>query len=146
MKQVKRADFAHFVPMDVRWGEMDSLGHVNNTVFYQYSEEGRLQYLRRLLPEQPAADASGPILGQLSCRFVQQLRYPAQLEIATRTTGFGNSSMRMQQALFYRGEDNLIATYDAVLVWFDFKRQHSDTLPQSLRSSIRELEVIAPED
>ena len=59
MTSVQRTDFAHFVPVNTRWGDMDTLGHVNNTVFYQYSEEGRINYFTDILGIGASGDTSG---------------------------------------------------------------------------------------
>lgn len=36
------------VVMPIRWGDMDAMGHVNNTVYFQYLEQARIEWLRRL--------------------------------------------------------------------------------------------------
>jgi acyl-CoA thioester hydrolase len=140
MTKISRQNFNHFVPITVRWGEMDALGHVNNTVFYRYSEDGRLDYIR------PSRSAVGPILADLRCSFLQQLRFPASVEIATRTRAIGRSSLKVQQALYRAGEDQPVAGYEAVVVWFDYGMQKSVPVPEEVRARIREIEVVAPEE
>lgn len=146
MNEIKRADFRHFFTLSVRWGDLDVLGHVNNTVFYRYSEEGRINYFQDVGLSEPTAMSSGPILADLRCRFVQQLRYPASIEIATRTQALGNSSIRIQQALFHEKQQELIAGFDAVVVWFDYQQQSSAATPEAVRAAIRKLEIVAPEE
>ncbi len=146
MDEIKRADFRHFFALSVRWGDLDVLGHVNNTVFYRYSEEGRINYFQSVGVNEPAAMASGPILADLRCRFVQQLRYPADIEIATRTQKLGNSSIRIQQALFHKDDDALVAGFDAVIVWFDYERQAPAPTPEAIRAAVRRLEGVAPDE
>ena len=146
MTEVSRKDFNHFVPITVRWGEMDALGHVNNTVFYRYSEDGRLDYIGRITGDGPSRSAVGPILADLRCSFLQQLRFPASVEIATRTRAIGRSSLKIRQALFREGEDRPVAVYEAVVVWFDYGAQKSMPVPEDVRARIREIEVVEPEE
>ena len=141
MTSVQRTDFAHFVPVNTRWGDMDTLGHVNNTVFYQYSEEGRINYFTDILGIGASGDTSGPILADLRCSFIQQLRHPTQLEIGTRTTRIGRSSMQIQQALYRKGEDAPAAMFEAVVVWFDYPAQRSTAVPEAMRQRIADAEV-----
>ena len=49
MSRVKTAltPFASFFKHDVMWGEMDALGHVNNTCYLRWMEEARLQYMHK---------------------------------------------------------------------------------------------------
>jgi acyl-CoA thioester hydrolase len=146
MTKISRQNFNHFVPITVRWGEMDALGHVNNTVFYRYSEDGRLDYISRMTGDGPSRSAVGPILADLRCSFLQQLRFPASVEIATRTRAIGRSSLKVQQALYRAGEDQPVAGYEAVVVWFDYGMQKSVPVPEEVRARIREIEVVAPEE
>lgn len=141
-----RKKFNHFVPISVRWGEMDALGHVNNTVFYRYSEDGRLDYIGRVTGDGPSRTSVGPILADLRCSFLRQLRFPAAVEIATRTRAIGRSSLKVEQALFHAGKDQPIAVYDAIVVWFDYGAQKSVPVPEDVRGRIREIEVVEPEE
>lgn len=145
MEAIKRADFRHFVPITVRWGDMDVLGHVNNTLFYRYSEEGRICYFQDVGVADPTDQSSGPILADLRCQFVQQLRYPAEVEVATRICKFGNSSIRMKQALYHKGGDDLVAIFDAVVVWFDYEQQSPASTPETIRKTVREFETVTPD-
>lgn len=146
MTEISRESFNHFVPITVRWGEMDALGHVNNTVYYRYSEDGRLDYIARIAESDPSRRGVGPILADLRCSFVQQLRFPASVEIATRTRAIGRSSLKIQQALFRVGEEQPVAVYEAVVVWFDYGAQKSLPVPEDVRERIREVESVAPEE
>ena len=42
------AGFPSIVELDVAWGDMDSLGHVNNVVYFRYFENARVEYFTRL--------------------------------------------------------------------------------------------------
>lgn len=148
--EIKRGQFNHFVPITVRWGEMDALGHVNNTVYYRYSEDGRLDYIGRIIgdggDDAPSPSGTGPILADLRCSFLQQLRFPASVEIGTRTRAIGRSSLKIQQALYRVGEETPVATYEAIVVWFDYGAQKSLPVPEDVRARIRKLEVVSPEE
>mgnify|MGYP000095702526 CR=1 FL=1 len=146
MTKISRKNFKHFVPIEVRWGEMDALGHVNNTVFYRYSEDGRIDYIDLIAGSDPSRRGTGPILADLRCSFLQQLRFPASVEIATRTRAIGRSSLKVEQALFYAGKNQPIAAYEAVVVWFDYRSQASVPVPEDVRQRIRDAEVVPPEE
>jgi acyl-CoA thioester hydrolase len=36
---------AHEMVMPIRWGDMDAMGHVNNTVYFRYLEVVRIEWL-----------------------------------------------------------------------------------------------------
>lgn len=138
-----RSEFSHVTRIVVRWGDMDSLGHVNNAKFFTYDEQARIEYFGlfdALVPDMWTAQ--GLILARLSCDFLQQLRYPATLDVALRIAKFGRSSMETECALF-EGE-RLVAVLQGVVVWFDYRAQKSAPIPDVVKAAIRQREVVAP--
>jgi acyl-CoA thioester hydrolase len=60
----------------MRWGDMDALGHMNNTVYFRYLEQARISWFDSIGCDY-RTQAEGPILGSISCRFVLPAVYPA---------------------------------------------------------------------
>jgi acyl-CoA thioester hydrolase len=142
-----RDQFRHFTQLPVQWGDMDMLGHVNNVIFFRYTESGRIAYFDQMLGNDPDIwGGEGPILAEIQCRFIRQLRYPAQLEVATRAAKIGNRSLGIETAIFRAGEDTPVATSRAVIVWFDYRRQGAAPVPEKLRATIRQFEAVPPEE
>ena len=138
-----RADFSHVTRIVVRWGDMDSLGHVNNAKFFTYDEQARLEYFQlfdALVPD--LWKAEGLILARLGCDFLQQLHYPATLDVCLRIARFGRSSMDTETAVF-EGE-RLVAVSKGVVVWFDYRAQKAAPIPDVVKAAIRQREVLAP--
>lgn len=142
---MKRTDFRHVVPLTVHWGDMDSLGHVNNAIYFRYVETARINYFDELLEYDPTIwGGEGPILAEIQCTYVNQLRYPADIEVATRTTRLGGKSMTVNAAIFNKGSETVAAISSAVVVWFDYKKQVAVRIPDRVRDRIRSFEVIPP--
>ncbi len=141
-----RQDFRLLVPLPVRWGDVDRLGHVNNVQILRYCEEARVNWIEQLMPAAVRSRGEGPILADIHCSFLRQLRWPAQLEIGARATRLGGSSLTLINAVFEAGEPKPVAIARAVMVWFDYKAQRSKPLPDSLRQAIKNFEVLTPEE
>lgn len=138
-----RAEFAHSTRIVVRWGDMDALGHVNNAKFFTYDEQARLEYFKvfeAVVPDMWKAE--GLILARLGCDFLQQLHYPATLDVALRIAKLGRSSMETECAVF-EGE-RLVAVLQGVVVWFSYAAQKSAPIPEAVKAVIRQREVTAP--
>ncbi|MDA3921426.1 MAG: thioesterase family protein [Salinisphaera sp.] len=146
MSTPTRSDYAHITPIKVKWGEMDSLGHVNNAVYFRYSEDGRIDYIHQIAEDGGTQTSDGPILADLRCSFRQQLRYPADVEIGTRVRRIGRSSLDIEQCLFMADSEDVIAVLENVVVWFDYGAQTSMRVPETVRERIRDLESLAPEE
>ncbi len=142
-----RSQFSHFTSLPVQWGDMDMLGHVNNVIYFRYIESARIAYFDQLLGNNPEIwGGEGPILAEIQCKFIRQLHYPAQLEIGTRTVRIGGRSLHLECVVFSRGEVSAVASSQAAIVWFNYGRQCAVKVPDPLRDSIRNIEVIAPQE
>ena len=40
----------HTLQMPIRWGDMDAMGHVNNTLYFRYLETARIAWFATGLP------------------------------------------------------------------------------------------------
>ncbi len=141
---MQRADFRHFLELPVRWGDMDAFGHVNNVQYMRYLESGRVAYIGEVLgvAMEPRENI---VLADIHCTFLQQLRYPVTVEVATRVARLGNSSLQIVFAIYRRGEEQPVLTGEGILVWFDFVNDKPIPLPESTRSAICRFEAIPPQ-
>jgi acyl-CoA thioester hydrolase len=131
----------HVEPISVRWGDMDSMGHVNNAQYFTYCESARMSYFAAVrMVEHREDERHGPALAAADLNFRQQVRYPAELEVATRVTEIGRSSFKMEYELLHRGTDDRVADGVGVIVWVDYATGKSIPLPESLKAEIRRFE------
>lgn len=139
MTDIKKDDFAWTTPIAVRWGDMDSMGHVNNAMFFTYDEQTRIDYFASLMKNDPKFWKDyGLILARIECDFLAQVHAPALLEARFRITEFGRTSMKTQAGMFLG--DKLVAVTRGVLVWFDYKQGKALPIPDDVKSGIRAFE------
>jgi len=110
------AQHVHTVQMQVRWGDMDAAGHVNNSRFFTYFEQARVDWLDTAL-EGPLFEESGPVLAKASCDFKHPLRYPATLVIDVYATPPGRTSLKNVYDATVKASGQHVAVGTAVLVW-----------------------------
>lgn len=141
MNPPRREDFQFFCPILTRWGDVDSMGHVNNAKFITYDEQARTDYLQA---RQHEAGIDGPrfILARIACDFISQLRHPSRIEYGMRTVRLGRSSLTTQGALFVG--DQCHARTESVIVWFDYKAQKTVPIPEEVRRAVIAYERVAP--
>ena len=144
-KLPRREDFAFSLRVQVRWGDMDALGHVNNAKFFTYDESGRLEYFQRLMAGDPKFwDDYGLILAHVEADFIAQLKPPAELDVGIRVAKLGRTSMTTEGGMFLG--DQLIAVTRGVVVWFDYRTDTALAIPDAVRARIRALEKSAPSE
>lgn len=145
MTSPRRSDFAFFLPLTTRWGDMDALGHVNNAKFFTYDESARLEYFQKMMQDDPKFWKDyGMILAHIEADFLVQLKPPAELAIGFRIARLGRTSLRTEAAMFL-GEQ-AVAITRAIIVWFDYRAGTPLPLPDAVRAKIRAFEKVPPDE
>jgi acyl-CoA thioester hydrolase len=67
---------AHVERMPIRWGDMDAMGHVNNTVYFRFMEQARISWFAALVPEKEAWQSTGIVIANASCNYKRAITYP----------------------------------------------------------------------
>ena len=85
--------FTYYWPVTVRFSDIDMLGHVNNTVVFNYFEEARIQFLQHQgLKKEWGHDSIVFVVADLQCDYRKQVFYGDKLRIYVKTASFGTSS------------------------------------------------------
>lgn len=134
----KRYPLIEYRCMVMRWGDMDAIGHLNNTQYFRYLEQVRLDWLESLgLGIQPGG--VGPVIAATSCTFRRELSYPATVRISLELEHLGRSSLKLRHHFFRDEDDETVYAYaDVTLVWVDYSTGQAVALPESIRA------VLAP--
>lgn len=117
----------------IRWGDMDTMGHVNNASYFRYFEILRVAWLDAL-GYSLNREGEGPALVNVFCNFYKQLKYPGDLLARHYVCNPGRSSIDTFMTL-ERADmpEKLFAAGGGRLVWFDYVNGVSRNLPQSVR-------------
>lgn len=123
----------HLCRLAVRWGDLDALGHVNNTVYFRYAEEARIAWLASLGYSALVTVEEGPVLVNASCAFLKPIGHPALLEVTTLIGKPGRSSLPTYFEIRQAGSPELYAEGAAKVVWWNPRTGKSLPLPDRLR-------------
>jgi acyl-CoA thioester hydrolase len=125
-----RAAYSIWTSDNLRYGDTDRQGHVNNAVFAAFCESGRVSFL---YDEQ--LDLRGPdtnfVIVRLELDFRAELFYPGTVDIGTRVLSVGRNSFRLGQGVF--DGERCAATAECIMVLVDDKTRRSTPLAPKLR-------------
>jgi acyl-CoA thioester hydrolase len=120
----------------LRWGDMDALGHVNNTVYFRYMEQARMEWLDGLAALGLGyVKGEGPVIVDASCTFREPLVYPGQVEVRMFLASPGRTSVGSYYELWKDGR--LHADGAARIVWIDLSTGRPAPLPEAVAGPLR---------
>lgn len=121
--------------MPIRWGDMDAFGHVNNTVYFRYMEQTRIEWLQSVYPYGDDLRIQGPVIVNASMNFRLPLHYPGDLVCRMLAGPPGRSSFDTGIEIRRTDTgDTVFADGRARIVWVDHQAGRSMPLPDSIRS------------
>ena len=125
----------HTERIEIRWGDMDAMGHVNNTVYFRYMEQARIGWFDALLPRGDAWSKIGIVIVNASCNFRKPINYPGTVEVKVFSGGPGGSSVPTFYEMKVNGE--LDADGAAKVVFVDAEKQKPLRIPDDIRKLLQ---------
>lgn len=130
------AQLVYVTSIPIRWGDMDAFGHVNNTVYFRYIEQARINWFSDSLGSL-GEGGNGPVLVKADCTFLRQLRYPGTVDVHISVGAIGRSSMETTYRLERSDEPGVVyAEGAAKVVWVSFAEEKSMALPAHIRDRL----------
>jgi acyl-CoA thioester hydrolase len=121
----------HVERIAIRWGDMDAMGHVNNTMYFRYMEQARIGWFEALVPQADAWSGTGIVIVNASCNFRKPINYPGSVEVRMFAGAPGGSSVPTFYEL--KIDDEIYADGAATVVFIDMHKQKPIRIPQAIR-------------
>ncbi len=133
-----RADFSFWWPVAVRWGDMDAMGHVNNSVYFQYLECARVGYFEAAGwdSRDTSPTRQGPVVVSQTFNYRRQIGYPADVEVGVACTEVRGRSFVLSYGLFRKGGEELLGDGTSILVWLDYAVGKAVEIPPGVRARL----------
>ncbi len=138
--------YAVVIETPVAWGEMDSLGHVNNIVYFRYFESARMAYFGEVdFWGHMEETGVGPILASTQCRFRLPLEYPDTVSIGARIRDIGEDRFMMEYVVVSHRHAKVAAEGSGLIVVYDYRAKRKAPLPNEIKKRIEAIESKAGE-
>jgi acyl-CoA thioester hydrolase len=136
------ADFKFFHPTEVRYGDLDPQGHVNNAKFLTYFEQARIYYLIQLglFSRDQSFMEVGVIIADIHITYHSTTQYGDPIKTGMRTTKIGNKSFTTEQCIMHAETGEIMASGTVVLVTFNYEESKPIPVPDQWRQKISEFE------
>jgi acyl-CoA thioester hydrolase len=127
---------AHVERMPIRWGDMDAMGHVNNTVYFRFMEQARISWFASLVPGHEAWQSTGIVIVNASCNYKRPMTYPGTVETKLYVGPPGGSSVPTFYELRVDDDPQPYADGAAVVVFVDMIKQKPVRIPDGIRGRL----------
>lgn len=129
--------FSFCIRFPLHWGEMDALGHVNNTRYFVWFESARIAYVDAIGFGGAHPRAIGPILAHARCDFLRPIVYPAEIVVGCRVAKVGTTSVTMEYAAARAdAEDGPCARGESVIVIVEYASGAKVPIDDALRARL----------
>lgn len=131
--------FTH--PVEVRYGDLDPQGHLNNAKYLTYIEQARINYLRHLeLWDGGSFMDIGIILADAQITFHASIQFGQPVNVGVRISRMGNKSLTMEYTLAHRDNGEVFATARTIQVAYDYYKGGTIAIPDEWRDRITKFE------
>ena len=121
------SDFRVKFPLQIRFNDFDTLGHVNNAVFLTYLEEARVKYFEKVLGHHEGVDwwESGIILANMTIDFKKPIDGYANYFVSIRCSRIGTKSFDFTYLITREQEGHIEVNAEAtsVMVCFNYEKK-----------------------
>jgi acyl-CoA thioester hydrolase len=135
------SDYKFFHPIEVRYGDLDPQGHVNNAKYLTYFEQARVNYLIHLglFGKDQSFMEIGIIIADVRVTFHAPVRFGDEVKVGVRTTRIGNKSMTLEQCVTDQ-HGKVMTTGALAIVTYDYEMTKTIPVPEDWRKKISEFE------
>ena len=136
------SDFRFYHPIEVRYGDLDPQGHVNNAKHLTYFEQARVAYMIELglFTRDQSFMEIGVILADVHITYLEPVYFGQKIKVGVHAARLGNKSMTWQQNIVDAETGRELSRAEVVIVTYDYKQETTIPIPQQWREKFIEYE------
>ncbi len=139
--------FRFYYPIEVRYGDLDPQGHVNNARFLTYFEQARIRYVINLnLWDGRSYFEIGFILAESHVTYLEPVFFGQEIHVGVRVIRLGNKSLTMEYSLEDIQSGKQLALGSSALVTYDYHESRNIPIPVHWRKTIAQFEGLNSND
>jgi len=131
--------FSFPVPIQVRFNDVDIMGHVSNTVYQNYFDTGKTTYFDHILPDLDYINI-GVVGASIKIDYLLPIFMKYRIMVVSRISVLGKKSFTMEHQLLNQETGDVLSTCSVAVVCYDIKTRKSQVIPEHWRKAIIEHE------
>jgi acyl-CoA thioester hydrolase len=127
--------FKNILSIQVRFSDVDIMGHVSNTVYQNYYDSGKVNYFDEVLLDLDFVKL-GFVGASVKIDYLRPIYMRTKILVETRVALLGTKSMTLEHRLVEEQTGELLSTCTSVLVCYSITDQQSIPIPEHWKKSI----------
>ena len=139
------SDFHFYHPVEVRYGDLDPQGHVNNAKHLTYFEQARVAYMINLglFTKDQSFMELGVIVADVHLTYLEPIYFGQNIKIGVHVAKLGNKSMTWEQNIVDADTGRELSKGEVIIVTYDYKTEKTISIPREWREKFSQFEGLS---
>ena len=132
--------FKHLFPVQLRFSDVDQLGHVNNSVYFSLYDLAKTTYFNDVMGLENKWHEAKIVIANIQANFLSPVFFRENIAIQTTTVHLGNKSLTLLQQAINADTGEVKCTCRTVMVGYDAETKTSQPISDEWRKAIEAYE------
>lgn len=132
--------FHHKIPLQLRFNDVDVLGHVNNTVYFSFYDTGKAHYFTTVTGKRMDWKHVDTVIANVNCAYISPIYFTDKIEVLTTCIGISEKSFKLLQMLRDSETGEVKSVCETVMVSFDLATKKSTPLSEEWKKMLVDFE------
>lgn len=134
------SNFKHSTPIQIRFNDVDVLGHVNNTVYFTFYDTGKAYYFEAVQGKKVEWKSVETVIANVNCAYIAPIYFGEEIEVLTKCISIHDKSFKLLQAIREKRSGQIKSVCETVMVSYDPASGQSRPLPDFWRTQLNKFE------
>ena len=128
--------FRHSIPIQIRFNDIDAIGHINNNIYFSYFDLGKTYYFEDLRASFVSWTEGIIVVARIETDFLSPIYYKESIVVDTKISKIGTKSATLLQQIRSIRTQEIKCRCKSIIVAYDAKLQSSMDIPDIWRDAI----------
>lgn len=130
----------HQLPIQIRFSDVDSFGHVNNNAYFSFYDLGKQEFFNDVLPGNFTKQDVVPVIANIQADFLLPIFYGDKVVVETRVGHLGEKSFMLEQQAVSLDGTKVYCRCNTILVCFSQSEKKTVSIPDDYRTAFETYE------
>ena len=132
--------FRHHMPLQMRFNDIDMLGHLNNSVYLTFMDLAKTRYFQAVLGDKLRWGEIGVVIVNINCDFCKPTFFDDVIEVETAVVAIGENSLTLEQRVYSPADDSVRCRCRTIMSGFNARTMKSEPITAEWREALEAYE------